>query len=184
MEAARLFEHVVEHQDGRNWAWFWLGSAYYGQGRYDLAIEKFTKVLEMFKAYGGGGEKPVGYCNYARGLAYARLGMTAEAGADLQACLPAMIQTLRIPSTGAMFEYADNPMIRYGKYKPTEQEMVIKMINRLRLVTGQNFGYDSNGTAEQNEAAIAAWEQWLTTDGSIKFTPDAELLTVPATENP
>ncbi len=184
VEAARLFEYVVEHQAGRNWAWFWLGSAYYGQGQYDLAIEKFTKVLEMFKAYGGGGEKPLGYCNYARGLAYARLGMTAEAKADLQVCLPAMVQTLRIPSSGAMFEYADNPKIRYGQYKPTEQEMVIKMINRLRLITGRNFGYDPTGTAEQNEAAVAAWEQWLATDGSIQFSPDAELLTVPTTENP
>jgi len=184
VEAAKLFEYVVEHQAGRNWAWFWLGSAYYGQGKYDLAIEKFTKVLEVFKAYGGGGEKPLGYCNYARGLAYARLGMTAEAQADLQACLPAMIQTLRIPSGGWMFEYADNPMIRYGKYKPSDEETVVKMINRLRLITGQNFGYGPNGTAEQKEAAIAAWEQWLANNGTIKFTPDAELLAVPATENP
>jgi hypothetical protein len=31
--------------------------------------------------------------------------------------------------------------------------MVVKMINRLRLMSGQNFGYDPNGTPEQNEAA-------------------------------
>ena len=41
-----------------------------------------------------------------------------------------------------MFEYADNPLIRYGKHKPSDPEMVVKMINRLRLITGQNFGYD------------------------------------------
>ena len=41
-----------------------------------------------------------------------------------------------------MFEYADSPLVRYGQYQPGEQEMVAKMINRLRLITGQNFGYD------------------------------------------
>ena len=179
-EAAELFEFVTEHQS-RNWAWFWLGSAYYGQGKYDLAIEKFTKVLEIFKAYGGGGEKPLNYCNYARGLAYARLGMNDEAIADLLVCLPSMVQTLRIPSGGKMFEYADNPMMRYGKYNPTDQQMVVNMINRLRIVTGQNFGYSPTGTAEVNEAAIAAWEQWLENDGQIKFTPDAEVVPIPET---
>ncbi len=183
-EAAELFEYVVEHQAGRNWAWFWLGSAYYELGQYDLAMEKFTKVLEIFNAYGGGGKEPLGYCNYARGLAYARLGMQAEAISDLQVCLPAMIRTLRIPSAGTMFEYADNPLIRYGEYKPTDQEIVAKMVNRLRLITGQNFGYDPGATPEQNEAAIAAWEQWLATDGSIRFTPDAERITLPVTKNP
>lgn len=183
-EAAKLFEYVVEHQAGRNWAWFWLGSAYYELGQYDLAIGKFTKVLEIFNAYGGGGKEPLGYCNYARGLAYARLGMQSEAVSDLQVCLPAMIRTLRIPSAGTMFEYADNPLIRYGEYKPTDQEIVAKMINRLRLITGQNFGYDPEATPEQNEAAVAAWEQWLATDGSIKFTPDAERIAVPTAKSP
>jgi tetratricopeptide (TPR) repeat protein len=180
-EAAELFEFVTEYQSGRNWAWFWLGSAYYGQGEYDLAIEKFTKVLEIFKAYGGGGEKPLNYCNYARGLAYARLGMNDEAVSDLQACLPSMILTLRTPSGGKMFEYADNPMMRYSKYNPTDQQMVVNMINRLRIVTGQNFGYSPTGTAEVNEAAIAAWEQWLENNGQIKFTPDAEVVPIPET---
>ena len=94
-----------------------------------------------------------------------------------------MIQTLRIPSGGFFFEYADNPLIRYGKHKPTDQEMVVKMINRLRLITGQNFGYDPSATPAQNEAALTAWEQWFKNGGQIKFTPDAKLLPVPAAEN-
>ena len=53
------------------------------------------------------------------------------------------------------------------------------MINRLRLITGQNFGYDPAGTLEQKEGAIAAWEQWAKNSGKIKFTPDAKLLSVP-----
>ena len=54
------------------------------------------------------------------------------------------------------------------------------MINRLRLITGQNFGYDPTRTKEQNEAALAAWEQWLKRDGQIQFTPEAPQLAVPA----
>lgn len=183
-EAAELFEFVTEHQSGRNWAWFWLGSAYYGQGQYEPAIEKFTKVLEMFKAYGGGGEKPLNYCNYARGLAYARSGNLEAARADLQVCLPSMVQTLRTPSAGKMFEYADNPMMRYGKYNPTDQQAVINMINRLRLITGQNFGYDPDASAEENEKAIAAWEDWFEGSGQIQVTPDAELIPVPPQDEP
>jgi hypothetical protein len=183
-EAAELFEFVTEHQSGRNWAWFWLGSAYYAQGQYEPAIEKFTKVLEMFKAYGGGGDKPLNYCNYARGLAYARSGNLEAARADLQVCLPSMVQTLRTPSAGNMFEYADNPMMRYRKYNPTEQQMVINMINRLRLITGQNFGYDPNASAEENEQAIAAWGDWFKNAGQIQFAPDAELIPVPPQAEP
>jgi len=178
--AAENFELAVETSPRRNWAWFWLGSAYYGLGQYDVAIEKFTNVLELFEAYGGGGDKPLEYCNYARGLAYAQLGMRAEAEADLQVCLPAMVRTLRIPSSGSMFEYADNPLIRYGEYKPTEQETVTKMVTRLQLITGQNFGFDPEASAEENEAAIAAWEQWLAEGGTVRSPAEADLATVPA----
>jgi hypothetical protein len=92
------------------------------------------------------------YCSYARGLAYARSGNIEAAKTDFQACLPEMIRTLRIPSGGKMFEYAENTMVRYGKGKLSDEEMVIKMINRLRLISGQDFGYDSAGTPEQKEA--------------------------------
>ncbi len=61
--------------------------------------------------------------------------------------------------------------------------MVVKMVNRLRLITGQSFGYDPALTNEQNEAAIAAWEQWFQTDGQIRFTPDVELLPVPVSSD-
>lgn len=173
VRAAQRFEFVTEHQAGRNWAWFWLGSAYYRQGAYELAIEKYSKVLEMF------GNSPCYYCNYARGLAYAQMGADEAAAEDLKACLPVMVQTLRTPSGASLFEYADDPLIRYGQGRPTEQQVLAKMVNRLRLITGQNFGYDPAATAEQNEAALTAWEQWLAIDGQIVFTPNAELVAVP-----
>jgi hypothetical protein len=75
-------------------------------------------------------------------------------------------------------------MVRYGKGKLSDEEMVIKMINRLRLISGQDFGYDSAGTPEQKEAALAAWEQWFSNGGPIRFTPDAVLIPLPTTQNP
>lgn len=173
-EAAEALELAVAHQEGRNWAWFWLGSAYYHLGQHELAVEKFTKVLEMFRTVLGGYE-PVPYCHYARGLAYARLGKTEAAQADLAWALPAMVRTLRIPSAGAMFEYADDTRVRSG-HRPSEREVLIRMVNRLRVATGQNFGYDPDATAEENEIAVTAWEQWLQTDGRINVTFDADLL--------
>ncbi len=161
-----------------SWAPFWLGSAYYGLGQYDLAIENYNKHLALHQKAGGGEALP--YCHFARGLAYARLGMLDEATKDFQLCLPSMIRTLRTPSGGDMFEYADSPLVRNGQYRPGEYELVAKMINRLRLISGQNFAYDPTRTREQNEAAIAAWEQWLKAGGRIQFTPDAAMLDVPA----
>lgn len=154
-EAARLLEQGI---GADSWAWFWLGRAYYELGQYDLAIENYNALLDVVKKVASG--EVLEYCRYARGLAYTQLGMTEAAKADFDACLPAMMRTLRIPSAGSMFEYADNPLIRYGQYKPSEAEMVANTIARLRIVTGQDFGFDPNGTEEEKEAAIAAWEQW------------------------
>ncbi|UCC22628.1 MAG: tetratricopeptide repeat protein [Planctomycetota bacterium] len=171
-EAVELFEYVVEKQPGRNWAWFWLGKAYYGQGRYDLAIEKYTKVLDMI------GDQP--YCNFARGLAYGAKGLDDAAREDFSRALPWMIRALREPAGAAMFEYADDPRLKERRYQPTEQQILARMINRLRIVTGQNFGYEPGADAEENERAITAWDDWFEAGGEIKFTPDAELVAVPA----
>jgi tetratricopeptide (TPR) repeat protein len=171
-KAAELFEYVVEKHPRRNWAWFWLGKTYYELGEYDLAIEKLSKVLDMM------GSQPYGH--YARGLAYAQKGLEDEAEQDLEEALPWMIRALREPTSAAMFEYADDPRLREGRYRPTEEQILARMINRLRVATGQNFGYDLHASAEENEQAIAAWEDWFETSGQIEFTPDAELVPVPA----
>jgi len=175
---AEAVEQLKQGIDVDSWAPFWLGNAYSGLGQYDLAIESYTRHLDLFQKYAGG--KTLPYCQYARGLAYARLGMLDEATADFQAALPAMIQTLRIPSGGQMFEYADCPLMQSGQYRPGEYELLAKMINRLRIISGQDFGCDPALPGEQNEAAIAAWEQWLKDGAAIRFTPDATLLEVPS----
>ena len=172
-KAAELFSLVVEKEPQLNWGWFWLGKAYYELGDYDSAIQVFSKVLEMM------GSQP--YAHFARGLAYARKGMMKEAEEDLGKTLSWMIQSLREPTAGAMFEYADDPRISYGEARPTEEQIVAKMVNRLRIVTGQKFGYDPNGTPEAKEQAIAAWENWFKTSGQIRFTPEAYLIDVTAT---
>lgn len=178
-EAARQFEQALGWD---SWAPFWLGSAYYQLGKYDLAIENYNKEFDIWAKHDSNAKLP--YCSYARGLAYARSGNIEAAKTDFQACLPEMIRTLRIPSGGKMFEYAEDTMVRYGKGRLSDEEMVIKMINRLRLISGQDFGYDSAGTPEQKEAALAAWEQWFSNGGPIRFTPDAVLIPLPTTQNP
>ncbi len=55
-EAARHFEQALGSD---SWATFWLGTAHYEVGQYDLAAEYFAKMLEE----SGGDEKPVPYCN-------------------------------------------------------------------------------------------------------------------------
>ncbi|MHC4705389.1 MAG: hypothetical protein ACYTFQ_33005, partial [Planctomycetota bacterium] len=43
----------------------------------------------------------------------------------------------------------------------------------------QTSGHDPDASAEANEQAIAAWEQWHEDSGRIAFTPDDELVAVP-----
>ncbi len=173
-EAVEQLEQAPGHD---SWAPFWLASAYYGLGKYELAIQNYDK---FYKELGENATETAPYCKYARGLAYARSGDLQAAEKDFQACLPAMIKTLRTPSGAAMFEYAENPLIRYGQYQPGEREVLIRMINRLHLITGQDFGYDPNATDTENEPAISAWAQWFESSGQVRFTPDAKRLPVPA----
>ncbi|MGB2807208.1 MAG: tetratricopeptide repeat protein, partial [Sedimentisphaerales bacterium] len=176
-EAAELFARVIEVQGGRNWAWFWLGKAHYELGEYDTAIYEFTKVIDM----GAKHESVLHYCHLARGQAYAAKGMKDMARQDLKSALPLMIETLRNIEGATMFDYADDPLYRSlpQEQRPNAQQSLAMMINRLRIITGQNFGYDPDGSAEENERAIAAWEEWLKNSGKIEFTPDAELVPVP-----
>ena len=181
-EAAELFATVIEVQGGRNWAWFWLGRAHYELGEYDTAIYEFTKVIDMFAK----DELVPHYCYLARGQAYAAKGMKDMARKDLGVSLPIMIEALRYIEGAAMFDYADDPLYRSlpKEKRPTAEQCLAMMINRLRIISGQNFGYDPDGSAEENEQAIAAWEDWFKNSGEIEFTPDAVLVPVPETVEP
>ena len=176
-EAAELFESVVAIQSGRNWAWFWLGKAHYELGEYDAAIYEFSKVIGMFTE----GKVVPHYCHLARGFAYQAKGMEDMARQDINVALPVMIDALRNIEGATLFDYADDPLYRSlpKDKRPTAEQSLAMMINRLRIITGQNFGYDPDGSAEENEQAIAAWEEWHKNSGEIEFTPDAELIAIP-----
>jgi len=177
-KAAELFKNVVEIQPGSNWAWFWLGKAHYELGEYDSAIYEFSKVIEMLtKSF----KVVPHYCHLARGLAYAAKGMKDMARRDFETALPVMIDALRNIKSATSFDYADDPLYKDlpEDKRPTAEQSLAMMINRLRLITGQNFGYDPNASAEENERAIAAWEDWFKSSGQIQFTPDAELVHIP-----
>jgi len=176
-EAAELFAKVVEVQSGRNWAWFWLGKSHYQLGQHDAAIHEFSKVIETF----ADDEVVPHYCHLARGLAYAAKGMKNMARQDLDVALPIMIDALRMTEGATLFDYADDPLYRglSESERPSSQQSRAMMVNRLRIMSGQNFGYNPDASAEANEQAIAAWEQWHENSGEIEFTPDAELVPVP-----
>ena len=168
-KAAELFESVVAVQPGRNWAWCWMGQAYYELGEYDNAIEAHSKVINMM-----GGPA---YSHYARGLAYAMNNMPEAAREDIKKALPSMMRGLRHIEATSMFDNVDDPR-RTGN-KGSEQQRFVKMINRLRMATGQNFGYDPESSPEKIEEAISAWEQWYQSSGEIHVNPEAELVGIP-----
>ncbi len=154
-EAVELLTVVVGLQPMRNWAWHWLGKAYYESGRYE-------KAIVMYSVWCRGG---VLCCyNLARGRAYRKLGMEAAARKDFEIALEAMVESLRDMDSmkARLFDYAEDPLYRYDKQRrPGKKESFTTMIYRLREVTGENFGYDpSVDTPEEIERVISAWEEW------------------------
>jgi tetratricopeptide (TPR) repeat protein len=175
-KAVELFSRVVEIQPRRNWAWFWMGKAHYELGEYDTAIYEFSKVIDMFSKF----KAVPHYCHLARGFAYQAESMEDMAREDFEVALPVMIDALRTIDGKRMFDRADDPLCRDANYEsPSKEQSLAMMINRLRVVTGQNFGYHPEAGSEENEQAIAAWEEWYESSGQIQFTPDAELVPVP-----
>jgi hypothetical protein len=182
VKAVDLLTKSLEISPKGNWASFWLGRALYGAGNYDQAIYRLTQVIDQIAEIGW----TISPYNLARGMAYQAKGMTDMARLDMQKVLPKMIEGLRSAKAAIPFDLADDPLIiadgmREGCHPgPDREQSVVLMVNRLRLITGQNFGYDPNGTAEDKEQAIAAWEQWVKNGGRIQFTPEATLIPVPA----
>jgi len=155
-EAAELFSRVIQVEPGQNWAIFWRGAACAELGKLEEAVRDYDRVIVMLSEYPGMGLE---YCHLARGLAYRKLGRQEAARQDFAAALPAMILGLRHAEARVMFDYADEPLYRDGR-KPDEQQSLMRMVERLREVTSQEFGYVPNGTPEQNERALSAWERW------------------------
>jgi tetratricopeptide (TPR) repeat protein len=186
VRAAELFGKVVELSPGRNWAWLWMGKALYEAGDYDGAIYRLSKVIDMVAEHGW----TIPSYHFARALAYQAKGMPDMAKLDFEKVLPKMILALRSSKAASSFDLADDPLIRADGMRegchegPSAEQSLAMMINRLRLITGQNFGYDPSKTAAENEQAIAAWEEWFESSGQIQFTPDAELVPIPPGPEP
>ena len=162
VKAIKLFTKTIEISPRRNWAWLWMGKALYEAGDYDAAIYRLSKVIDMIAENGW----TIPSYHLARGLAYQAKGMTDMAQLDFEKTLPKMIQALRKVKAASSFDLADDPLIRADGMRegcheaPTKEQSVAMMINRLRIMTGQNFGYDPDASVEENEQAISAWEQW------------------------
>lgn len=105
-----------------------------------------------------------------------------------------MIESLCDAKAAWSFDPADDPLRRADGMRdedchevPGPEQSLVLMINRLRILTGQNFGYDPNAGPEQKEKAIAAWEQWAKDSGRLQLTPGTRLLPLPpdaGTESP
>ncbi|MHC4739964.1 MAG: tetratricopeptide repeat protein [Planctomycetota bacterium] len=179
-KAIELFKKVVEIQPRRNWALFWLGQANYKLSEYNAAIHEFSKVIDMFSKFNISPH----YCYLARGFAYQAKGMEEMARRDFDIALPVMVDALKHIEAASLFDFADDPLLlggglQEGHKKPGKEQSLAMMVNRLRIITGQNFGYNPDAAPEENEQAIAAWETWFENSGEIRFTPNAELVPVP-----
>ena len=140
-----------------NWMWYWRGDAYAGLGQWDKAIADYTKVIDLFKI-----AKMVPYYAYfSRGLAWQQSGDLAKAKADLAVALPVMIDSLRHPEGGQVFDYADMPTdVNAAVERLTPAQRQENMIRRLQKAAGRDFGYEAGMDAHRLEQAIQAAERW------------------------
>ena len=121
------------------------------------------------------------YCYLARGLAYVKKGIENAAKEDISKALPTMILALRHVEASVLFDLADDPLrcadgLSEGCHEgPNKEQSIAMMVNRLRIISGQNFNYDPNGTVEQKEQTITACEEWYKNSGQIKVPVDANL---------
>ncbi len=179
--AVEALTESLELSPERNWALFWLGKALYESGRYDEAVYQLTRAIELVNEHGM--QIPSYYL--ARALAFQGKGMTDMAQIDFEKALPKMIEALRNPEAARSFDLADDPLrcadgMRQDCHEaPTPEQSLVMMINRLRICTGQSFGYDPSASEQDKERAIAAWEQWARDSGRFRFTPDAATIPVP-----
>jgi hypothetical protein len=87
------------------------------------------------------------------------MGMGQEAKRDFAVALPVMIDCLRHVKGCKAFDYAEDPTLQTYQ-KLSDEQRLSNMINRLRTVTGQDFGSDPVTPAHQQGAQITAWETW------------------------
>ena len=72
-----------------------------------------------------------------------------------------MIDALRIAKWAEFFDFADDPLLKHDPDpRRRQEESRAKMVERLRDVTGEDFGYDTVALAEQTEQVMLTWEQW------------------------
>jgi hypothetical protein len=64
-----------------------------------------------------------------------------------------------------MFEVTGRP---FGNrpYQTIKEEIQNRMIDRLRMATSQNCGYNPDSDIKEKQRAIAFWEQWY--QGSVQ----------------
>lgn len=153
-QAIGLFEKVVEAQPLHNWAWFWQGDAYFRTGDFDAAIEKYAHVIELYRKF----KFVPNYAHVRRGFAYRAQGREEQAKQDFAVALPAMIDALRDPDGMKMFHDADD--LSESRRQLPDTIYAYRIIEKLRSITGQDFGYEAHHGPEGNQKAITAWGNW------------------------
>ncbi len=151
-DSIELFKKVFQLEGtSRNWAWFWLGQAYYKLGEYDPAIESYTKVMEMFAKH-----KMTAYeTHYARGLAFRAKGDEKAAWDDFIIALPIMIDSLKEIEGAELFDYADDPLNKGTGL--SEHQRFDNMVRRLELIAEEKTKLKPKSTKQE---VIAYWENW------------------------
>jgi hypothetical protein len=143
-----------------NWAWYLHALALAQGGQWQACADALTEfdtsaqavvghsVVRSFSAY-----------MYLRGVAFLHLGQADKAAADMADAIDDLVGALagvdaaRVPELPALFSFKHAGII-------TDEGDLVFANYLLKLLTGQDFGFDPRADKAANAAALARWQAW------------------------
>lgn len=149
-----------ENVGTENWACYLQALALGRAGQWQACADALTEfdtsaealvghsVVREFAAY-----------TYLRGVAFLHLGEADKAAADMADAMDDLVGALagldaaRIPELPALFSFKHAGII-------TDEGDLVFANHLLKLLTGQDFGFDPKASKEANAPAVARWQAW------------------------
>ncbi len=149
-----------ESMGGYNWDWYLQALAFAHAGRWQECADTFTRFEARVRAslpeYSVN-DMPV--YPYLRGVALLHLGKGDEAAAQMPYVISDLLDALAgreeggTPPLPPMFSFKGAGLI-------TDERDLVFANHLLKLLTGQDFGFDPKGSKEANAPAVAKWQAW------------------------
>jgi len=156
-----------------NWAWYLHALALARGGQWQACADAITEYESQFQQALGRDHSSLSALPvhaYLRGTAFLHLGKADQAAADLPYAIDDLLNALAgldaggMPGLPALFSFKHAGII-------TDTSDLVFANHLLKLLTGQDFGFDPRASKEANPPAGARWQSWWTEHKSSYRVP-------------